>query len=138
MHALLKRRFAVKKTVICIFGLGIFSLLLKNEINPHVINPKHTLNMIGNISQSHQYNIISLTEEPACAVRIIDNLSSSGLKEIQDERKSHVKKVCDMCQRNRTSIECNHVVLDEDYHRDREDFYGNLVVNDKHKVGSFS
>ena len=137
MHALLKRRFAVQKTIICIFGLGIFGLLLKNEINPHVIIPKHTLNMIGNISQSHQQNIISLTEEPACVVRIIYNLSSSGLKEVQNERKSRIRDVCDMCRRNRTSIECNHVVLDEDY-RDREDFYGNLVVNDKHKVGSFS
>ena len=105
MHALLKRRFAVKKTVICIFGLGIFSLLLKNEINPDVINPKHTLNMIGNISQSYQYNIINLTEEPACAVRIIYNLSSSGLKEVQNGRKSRIKEVCDTCRRNRVSTE---------------------------------
>ena len=138
MYALLKRRFSIQKTVIFIFGLGIFGLLLKNEKNPHVIIPKHTLNMIGNISHSHQHNIISLTEEPACAVRIIYNLSSSGLKVIQNERKSRIRDVCDMCRRNRTSIECNHVVRDEDYHRDREDFYGNLVVNDKHKVGSFS
>ena len=102
--------FSVKKTVICIFGLGIFSLLLKNEINPRVINPKHTLNMIGNISQSHQYNIINLTDEPACTVSIIYNLSSSGLKEVQNERKSRIKEVCDTCRRNRVSTECNHVV----------------------------
>ena len=124
--------------MICIFGMAIFGLLLKNEINPHVIIPKHTLNMIGNISQSHQYNITSLTEEPTCAVRIIYNLSGSGLKEVQDERKSRIRDVCDICRRNRVSMECNHVTLDEDYHRGREDFYGNLVVNDKHKVGSFS
>ena len=61
--------------------------------NPHVNISKHTLNKIEDTSQSHQYNITSLTEKPDCAVRTIYNLSSSRLKEVQNERKSRIREV---------------------------------------------
>ena len=136
MNALLKRGFPVKRIMICIFGLGTFGLLLQTEINPHHIVTQNTLAIRKDTLQSHKYNVTSLSQEANCRVRIIYNLNSSGLKEIQDERKSRIKDVCGMCRRNRSFVGCNHVALDKDY-QDRQDFYGNLVANDKHKVRTF-
>ena len=136
MNALLKRRFTAKKFIICIFGLATLGLLLQIKINPHHIVTQHTLTNRRDTSQSHQYNVTSLSQEPKCRVRIIYNLNSSGLKEVQDERESRIKDVCDMCRRNGSCVGCNHVALDKDY-QDRQDFYGNLVVDEKHKVKNF-
>ena len=60
------------------------------------------------------------------------NYNLSGLKKIQDERKSRIRNVCEECRRNRTSMECSHVTMDKDYHS--KIVYKNLLVNDKHKV----
>ena len=95
---------------------------------------REPIGFITNLVQSHQYNISSLSEAPNCKVRIIYNLNSTRLKVIQDERKSKIKEVSDMCSRNRTPVECNHVTLDADYHRDPPAMYNFLLVNDKHKV----
>ena len=92
------------------------------------------IGLISNRVHSHQYNISSLSEEPNCRVSIIYNLNNTRLKVIQEERKSKIKEVCDMCRTNRTSMECNHVALDADYHRDPPVMYNFLLVNDKHKV----
>ena len=62
----------------------------------------------------------------------VDNSVNSALKKIQNERKSRIRDVCDMCRRNRTSMECNHVTMDED--SPRKVVYKNLIVDDKHKV----
>ena len=72
------------------------------------------------------------TNKESCRAEVIYRLADSGLKKIQDERKSRLRDVCNMCRRNRTSMECNHVTMDEDYHR--RFMYTNLLVNDKHKV----
>ena len=58
----------------------------------------------------------NLNRKFACQVDVVNNLTTSGLNKIQNERKSRIRNVCDMCRRNRTSMECNHVTLDEDYH----------------------
>ena len=71
-----------------------------------------------------------LARKSQCSVDVNYNLF--GLKKIQDERKSRIRNVCDMCRRNRTSMECNHITMDEDYHS--KIVYKNLLVNDKHKV----
>ena len=92
------------------------------------------IGLITNRVHRHQYNISSLSEEPNCRVRIIYNLNSTDLKAIQDDKKSRIKEVCDMCRTNRTSLECNHVALDADYNRDPSVIYNFLLVNDKHKV----
>ena len=71
-----------------------------------------------------------LARKSQCSVDLKYNLYC--WKKIQDERKSRIRNVCDMCRRNRTSMECNHVTMDEDYRS--KIVYKNLLVNDKHKV----
>ena len=143
MDAQPKRGLAVT-LVLFIFGLTASISQLKDGFNSKPIG------FITNRVQSHGYNITSLSEKPNCRVRIIDNLNSTDLKVIQDERKSRIKEVCDMCSRNRTPVECNHVTLDTDYHRDPPvmynflhlhrdpSVYNHLLVNDKHKVRDWS
>ena len=124
----LKHGFAFT-TVLGLFGLVAISLQLRNGISQQ-LNVLFTSHI-----QSHQYNIPGLSQEPNCRVRIIYNLNTSGLKEIQDERKSRIKDVCGMCRRNRSSVGCTHVAPDTEYHRSFQTFYANLLVDDKHKVG---
>ena len=116
-------------TVLALFGLAAISLQLR-----YGINQQHFTSHV----QSYLYNITGLSQKPNCRLHIIYNLSSSGLKEVQDERKSRIKDVCDMCRRNKSSAECTHVAPDTDYRRNLQIFYGNLLVDDKHKVGDCS
>ena len=62
----------------------------------------------------------------------INNLIESRLSKIQNERKSRIREVCEMCRRNRSSMECNHLTMDEDYHN--ATIYKKLFVDDKHRV----
>ena len=78
---------------------------------------------------SSQYYIRSAQ----CNVKLTRYLNGSGLEKIQQERKSRIKQVCDKCRRNRTSMECNHLTMDEDHHN--EIMYDNFIVDDKHEVG---
>ena len=74
----------------------------------------------------------NLTQKYKCRVNIVDNLTTSGLNAIQNERKSRIKDVCEQCRRNRTSMECNHITLNEDEH---DNFmYHNILVDDMHQV----
>ena len=127
MDAQPKRGLAVT-LILFIFGLTAIISQLNDGFNSIPIG------FITNRVQSHGYNITSLSEETNCRVRIIYNLNNTRLKVIQDERKSKIKEVCDMCRTNRTSVECNSVALNEDYYRDPPVMYNFLLVNDKHKV----
>ena len=72
--------------------------------------------------------------DSTCEVNPVSSLENSVLNEIQNERKSRIREVCEMCRRNRSSMECNHLTMDED---DNERImYKNLLVDDKHKVCS--
>ena len=77
----------------------------------------------------------NFSRKSKCKVENVDNLTSSGLKKIQDQRKSRIRDICDMCRRNRTSMECNHVTLDEDEHNNL--MYRNLLVDEMHQVSVF-
>ena len=70
-----------------------------------------------------------------CDVQLITNLVESKLWEIQNERKSRIREVCEMCRRNRSSMECNHLTMDEDHLEDhKSNIYNKFYVSDKHKV----
>ena len=105
MDAQPKRGLAVT-LILFSFGLTAIISQLKDGFNSKPIG------FITNCVQNHGYNrsITSLSEKPNCRVRIIYNLNSTDLKAIQDERKSKIKEVCDMCSRNRTPVDCNHVL----------------------------
>ena len=109
--------------ILFIFGLTAIISQLKDGFNSKPIG------YITNRVQSHGYNITSLSEETNCRVRIIYNLNSTNLKAIQDERKCRMKEVCDMCRTNGTSMECNHVTLDADCHRDPPVMYNFLHLH---------
>ena len=70
-----------------------------------------------------------------CNVHVVSDISNSGLEKIQKERKSRIKKVCDMCRKNRSSMECNHVTMGGDYRG--KIMYQNLIADEKHKVVLF-
>ena len=74
-----------------------------------------------NVTASQHY-----IRNPRCNVKLIRYLNGSGLEKIQQERKSRIKQVCDKCHRNRTSMECDHLTMDEDHHN--EIMYDNLIV----------
>ena len=118
----------LRLVVIMMFGITAFVWQLRHLLIQEPIG------FITNRVQSNQYNITSLSKKLNCRVRIIYNLNNTRLKVIQDERKSKIKEVCDMCRTNRTSVECNSVALNEDYYRDPPVMYNFLLVNDKHKV----
>ena len=87
--------------------------------------PKQQLGLFQNLT-------LNTKVQSKCKVGIVNNLTTSGVKKIQDERKSRTRDVCDMCRRNRTSMDCNHITLNEDYHNNI--MYDNLLVDDMHKV----
>ena len=103
----------------------------------YVENTKHirtTTNFNRTKQQLGHFQNLTLNTKvkSKCKVDIVNNLTTSGLKKIQDERKSQVKKVCDICRRKRTSIDCNHITLNEDYHNNI--MYDGILVDDMHKV----
>ena len=132
LHWTQNKTNVIKRTTLCIVAiLIIFRLTAVNRLTD-----VYSLN-IGNLilGQSEEDGNLPNSSSPGkkqCKVDILYDLTISGLRKIQDERKSRIKEVCDMCHRNRTSMECKHVTLDEDYHK--EIFYRNLIVDDKHKV----
>ena len=85
------------------------------------------------ISPQWQKPIVdSRLNKSECREGVIYNLTGTELDKIQKERKSDVQEVCNMCKRNRSSLECSHITLDEDDHV--PEMYDNLIVDDKHKV----
>ena len=97
----------------------------------HEGNTKRTATTT-NFRPDREFNFYHVTQKSACQVDVVSNLTGSGLKRIQKERKSRIKDVCDMCRMNRTSMECNHVTLDEDYHNNN--MYDSILVDDIHEV----
>ena len=77
-----------------------------------------------------------MTSKQVCKVDVINSLVVSGLKAIQNERKSRMREVCEMCRRNRSAMECNHLTMDEDAHK--RIMYKHFYVNDKHKVSNYT
>ena len=112
-------------SIIAIFGLTTIIWQLGNELIPEPVA------FITNRVQSYVF------EEPNCKIQVIYNLSNSNLKQFQDERKSRIKEVCDMCRRNRSFVGCDHVAERVDYRHVRPDLYNHLLVNDKHKVRDY-
>ena len=108
--------------ILTVFGIAVF---VKRLIDPVIRDTNHPVNR-QRLIDKHRPN------KESCNVDAIYSLAESGLKKIQDERKSRLRNVCNMCSKNRTSMECNHVTMDEDFHR--RFVYTNLLVNDKHKV----
>ena len=109
-----------------LFSIGVlitFVIIVIYQLQDSFL-PKTILHNVA----SHQFYI----RDRKCNVKIIRYLNGSGLKNIQDDRKSRIRNVCDMCRANRTSVECNHLTTDEDYHN--EIMYENLIVDDKHEV----
>ena len=92
------------------------------------------------LSVNHSSIVVgNLSHRTMCKVQMVSDLEKSGLKDIQDERKFRIKKVCEMCRRhgNSSSNECYHLALNGDHRRYadyRRKFYNNLLVDDKHKV----
>ena len=89
--------------------------------------------------QNTKYTSTTTTPGPnretnsTCEVDVVYNLTTSGLKKIQNERKSRIRDVCEKCRSHRSWMECNHVALDKDKHNNI--MYENLIVDDVHKVG---
>ena len=125
MHAQHKRGFTV---IIITTILGIYGIIL------HLKDGCFGQEPVAFVTDRQYSNITGLSEDHNCRVRIIYNLNSSGLLKIQNERKSRVREVCDMCRRNKTSMECDHVAEKIDYLHVRPEMYSHLLVNDKHKV----
>ena len=112
------RRFVVFITVAA-FGISVFTGLIDPATRDSSILSRATVKL-------------NADDNRTCKLDVIHNLANSGLNKIQDERKSMIRNACEMCRRNRTSMECNHVTLDEDF--PRKIVYKNLLVDDKHKV----
>ena len=108
--------------IVTVFGIAVY---INRLIDPTIQDTNRL---------AHRPKLIDKNgpKKESCRVEAIYGFADSGLKKIQDERKSRLRDVCNMCRRNRTSMECNHVTMDEDYHR--RFVYTNLLVNDKHKV----
>ena len=84
-------------------------------------------------SATEYYTPIVRSDKPLRGCQVdINNLLDSGLHKIQNERKSRIREVCEMCRRNGSSMECRHLTMDEDYHN--ASIYNKLFVDDKHKV----
>ena len=86
--------------------------------------------LVSNIFGIHLKTIGNSSQD--CRVNLVYNLTNTGLDVIQKERKKRIHKVCEMCRNNRSSMECNHITFDEDYHTTL--MYKNLLVDDKNKV----
>ena len=111
--------------IVTIFGIAVYINRLIDSIIQDTNRLLHRPKIIEVIDKNGM-------NKESCRVDVIYRLTDSGLKKIQDERKSRLRDICNMCCRNRMSMECNHVTTDEDYHR--RFVYTNLLVNDKHKV----
>ena len=134
-------RFCRGAVTVILLTIFTFTYVPYNSNILHFDNesPSHTLlhTAVGvKFRPKYQFgNIQNSTREFACKVGVVENLTSSGLRKIQKERKSRIKDVCDVCRRNRTSMECNHVTLDDDEHYTL--MYYDLLVDEMHKVCGF-
>ena len=108
---------------IIVLGIAVLGVLYHRNVVPKLI-----------LNQQFRH-FQNLTGKSECKIDVVDNLTTSGLKKIQNERKSRIRNVCDMCRRNRTSMECNHVTLDEEQHDNS--MYHNLLVDEIHQVRVF-
>ena len=87
---------------------------------------------------TNKYNFLTINPEKhhkplqRCKTDIINNLVESSLWEIQKERKSRIREVCEMCRRNGSAMECNHLTMNGNYHSTK--IYNKIFVDDKHKV----
>ena len=104
-------------------------------------NPKNNLGNRKTLSRTcciNQTEVNKFSDQAICAVQIVYDLNSSCLKDMQQERKFRIKKVCEMCHHdNMSSMDCNHLTLNEDYRLYKDyarKFYNTLLVDDKHKV----
>ena len=114
--------------VICAIGITIYYRIMFQ------INENLAIKLNLDLHQDEKRQ----AKEPhkMCKVNVTYDLRDSGLLEIQNERKSRIREVCEMCRRNRSSEECNHITMDEDEHGRL--MYDNLIVDDKHKVRLYS
>ena len=69
---------------------------------------------------------------------VLDVTSKTSLpkfEDTQDGRKLRISRVCEMCKHNRSTMDCNHVTLDTDFHGNY--MYSNMLVDERHKVNLF-
>ena len=124
---------AQNRTTFCsIVILTVFGGTVINWLTDGYSRNIHRDNLIPRQRDNGKLHTYSLPGINKCKIDVLHNLNNSPLKKVQNERKSRIRDVCNMCQRNRTSMECNHVTMDEDYHK--KIIYENLIVDDKHKV----
>ena len=93
--------------IVTIFGIAVF---INRLIDPTIQDTNRLV---------HRPKVIDKNgpKKESCRMEVVYSLADSGLKKTQDERKSRLTNVCNVCRRNRTSMECNHVTTNEDYHR---------------------
>ena len=71
----------------------------------------------------------NVLEQSPCKVKLIHNLTNSRMEKIQEERRSVIRKTCNLCRRNVSFEECSHIATGS-YDR----MFEKLMVDDKHKV----
>ena len=78
------------------------------------------------------YNVENRVKKLEANYDILPINKTSSSARIQDERLSRIRDVCEICEKNRVTEECNHVTMDSDYHL--KYMYSNILVDEKHKV----
>ena len=107
-------------------------LMTKLEVDLQKTKMSILMTKLETQSTTVQPKLDTVVTDSTCKVNPVSSLENSVLNEIQNERKSRIHEVCEMCLRNRSAMECNHLTMDEDEHK--ANIYTKLIVDEKHKV----
>ena len=76
---------------------------------------------------NYHWNILKWSN--SCNNNVVPKWTELERRTTQDERKTKINEVCEMCRRNQSSMECHHVAMGP-----KGKMYGQFLVNEKHKV----
>ena len=111
-----------------IFYITMVTLII-NMVVKNVDPPSIAFESLPRFKQWPKQKLDNVLEQSACKVKLIHNLTNSRMEKIQEERRSVVRKTCDLCRRNFSFMECSHIATGS-YDR----MFEKLMVDDKHKV----
>ena len=111
-----------------IFYITMVTLII-NVVVKNVDSPSIAFESLPRFKHRPKQTLDNALEQSTCKVKLIHNLTNSRMEVIQEQRRSVIRKTCDLCRRNFSMKGCSHIA-EGSYDR----MFEKLMVDDKHKV----